>query len=369
MNPLLKRIEELSHLGSAFADVRIQQGLPIAMKTPLGWMDVMEEGATDPSQSGVSRHDIAALLEEIDPNWKSLLEVEKKIDRAITLGKRFRLRIAAYSLNAGTSLGMVIRIQDAVPVPIEESGLPFQITQMAEQTSGLILVCGPTGSGKTTTLACMADYINRTRTAHIVTIEEPIEYLQIPNKSMFTQREVGVDTNSFSDGVIQAMRQAPDVIIIGEIRDRDTCEAALRAALSGHLVLASTHGARAVGAIQRMFSYFPEEPGFVSLALQSALVGAVAQVLLPSVDGVSFVVATEVLAGKEQLVQDAIGDPSKLAAIDERLLKGAIKGQSSHFNVQLRQLVRDGKVAEKVALAASPAVLELAKALQPGSNS
>ena len=353
MNPILAQIDVLHDMGAAFADIRVQQGRPMMVKGPKGWCD------TDYVPTLI---DIMDFLGQADKDWQKFLAAEKQIDRSLRVGDRHRLRINAYTQDGGEHYGMVIRRQSVEPIPLSNIGLPVHIEVMTRATSGLILVNGPTGAGKTTTLAAIVDEINSSRAAHIVTVEQPIEYEFQEKQSVFTQREVGMDTHSFSDGVKAAMRQAPDVIMIGEIRDRDTCEAALRGALSGHLVLASTHGSRAVNAIQRMFSFFPEEPAFVSMALQNSLIGVIAQQLLPSTDGLSYVVAAEILNGRDKTVQDAIASPEKLGGLEESLRTGRIS-MSNHFNVHLRQLIQGNKVEVARTLAASPAMKELKDAL------
>jgi twitching motility protein PilT len=209
---------------------------------------------------------------------------------------------------------------------LNETGLPAAVRLLIEAPRGMILVAGATGSGKSTTMASMVDAINETKNAHIITIEDPIEYMFKRKKSIFSQREVGVDTPSFFDGVRDAMRQRPDVIVIGEIRDKDTAETALLAGESGHLVIGTLHAGSAAGAIQKLLNFFPSHERESKLqSLSGSMVGVISQILLPRADKQGYALATELLANHKQQYSKMIGDPEKLQSMLERKEDGVSK--------------------------------------------
>ena len=178
----------------------------------------------------------------------------------------------------------------------EELNLPNTIADFAALERGLVLVTGPTGSGKTTTQACMVNIINSTQSRHIITIEDPIEYIHMNKKSLIEQREVGTDTDSFSNALINALRQNPDVILVGEMRDIDTIHTALTAAETGHLVISTLHTNDAVQAIDRIIDVFPpHQQAQIRVQLSLSLQGIIAQQLIPRMDGRGLIVATEVM--------------------------------------------------------------------------
>jgi pilus retraction protein PilT len=197
---------------------------------------------------------------------------------------------ARYRVNLLTRLGrraaVLRRIAAQVP-DMEALGLPRVLLEgWLGRKAGLILVCGPTGSGKSTSVASMLDSINRNRAAHIVTVEDPVEYLFTPGKALITQREAGLDTAGFAEGLRRALRQSPDVIFVGEIRDRETAQIALQAAETGHLVLSTLHVSRAVEAVTRLRLLFPPaEREMISRVLSRELIGVLCQRLLPSKAG------------------------------------------------------------------------------------
>lgn len=177
-------------------------------------------------------------------------------------------------------------------------GIPDVLKNIANRKSGLILVTGPTGSGKTTTLTCLIDYINRTRQAHIIMIEEPVEYVHRSERSIISQREIGRDTDTFDGAVVDALREDPDIILIGEMRDKESISAALRAAETGHLVLSTLHTKGAANTITRITDVFPPEmQNLVRMQLSMSLLAVVSQQLIPRADGNGRVLASEVMIG------------------------------------------------------------------------
>lgn len=302
---LTAEIVELVNSEAVFTDLLIEEDKPIVAKCPGGWERV-------DSIPAATREDLAAVLGAIDTDWEAKIQ-DRSINRPLDL-TTWRLRINAYSAYGGARVMMAIRKIPAKPAPLKDTGLPESVRLMLNNPRGLILVNGATGSGKSTSLAAMVDAINETRSAHVITVEDPIEYTFERKKSVFSQREIGVDVPSFFEGVRDAMRQRPDVIVIGEIRDRDTAENAILAAESGALVIGTLHGNNATGAIQKLLGYFSAHERDAKLqALASTLIGVISQVLLPNEERNGWVLASELLFNHKQQCSNLLGDPEKLS--------------------------------------------------------
>ncbi|OLV17998.1 type IV pilus twitching motility protein PilT [Deinococcus marmoris] len=257
------------------------------------------------------------------------------------------------------SVGIVMRVvSDAIP-GFESLGLPTGVLQrLADAPRGLILVTGPTGSGKTTTLASLVDHINRTFAYNVITVEDPIEILHKNKKSIVVQREIGSDTRDFRTALKYAMRQDPDVIMIGEMRDKETVEAALSAAQTGHLVLSTLHTQDAVRSVNRIIDFFaPYERDQVRLQLAETLVGIVSQRLLRRADGVGRVLALEIMLNTP-LIQDYIKDEDKTPLIKDALMEDDIRGMHT-FDQHLAQLYRHNMISIDEAVAAATSAHEL----------
>jgi twitching motility protein PilT len=261
---------------------------------------------------------------------------------------RFRCNI----MRQRGSVGLVLRkVQSTIP-GFEELGLPPVVRRLAEYPRGLVLVTGPTGSGKTTTLACMVDHINETMAKHVVTIEDPIEVLHADKKSLINQREVGSDTADFHSALKRVLRQDPDVILIGEMRDTDTVETALRAAETGHLVFSTLHTTSATETINRVIDFFPPfQQRQVRMSLAGALRGVVSQRLVERLDGTGRVPAVEVLVTTGR-VFDKIVDEKATHEIEEIIADGSYYGMQT-FDQSLLDLYKQGLVGYREALAAS----------------
>ena len=222
------------------------------------------------------------------------LEDRWEFDLAHSVPGHARFRVNVYMQRGG--IGAAFR---AIPMRIrsfEELGIPPRVADLVLKPRGFVLVTGPTGSGKSTTLATMIDHINKHRTDHIITIEDPIEYLHTHGRSVINQREVGADTKSFATALKYILRQDPDVVLIGEMRDLETVSAALTAAETGHLVLATLHTQDAAQTIDRVIDVFPpHQQQQVRVQLAGTLQGIVSQQLLPTADGLGRAVATEIL--------------------------------------------------------------------------
>jgi twitching motility protein PilT len=227
------------------------------------------------------------------------------------------------------TVGMVIRVIPTQIRTFEELGLPPILKKIADEERGLVLVTGTTGSGKTTTLAAMIDHINRTRAMHVMTIEDPIEFLHRDNKSIVNQREVSTDTKSFAGALRSALRQDPDVILVGEMRDFDTIDTALLAAETGHLVFSTLHTLDATETITRIITvYPPHQQKQIRLQLASVLNAVVSQRLIPRADGTARVPAAEVMIGTP-FVRDCIVDKEKT-----HLIRSAIAQGTSQYGMQ-----------------------------------
>jgi twitching motility protein PilT len=252
-----------------------------------------------------------------------------------------RFRVNAFRQRG--SVGLVLRRVAAQAIPLAGLGVPPVIEQLALEHRGLLLVTGPTGSGKTTTLAGMIDHINNVRESHIVTIEDPIEVLHTDNRSMISQREVRLDTADFTTALRAAMRQDPDVILVGEMRDQETVKAALSAAETGHFVMSTLHTIDAAETISRIIDFFPpHEQKQVRLALAGSLRGIVCQRLVPRADGAGRCVVMEICVNTGRIA-DAISDPDKTSLITDLIKEGQYY-QMQTFDQHLVTLVRDGIV-------------------------
>ena len=229
------------------------------------------------------------------------------------------------------------------------------MTQLAQEMRGLVLVTGPTGSGKTTTLAAMVDHINHLRSCHIVTIEDPVEVLHKDDLAAIDQREVGFDTDSFSSAMRVVLRQDPDVILVGEMRDQETVAAALGAAETGHLVFSTLHTINATETINRIVDFFPpHQQSQIRLSLAGSLQGIVCQRLIPTIEGNSRVPALEVLVINGR-IQQAIIDPLLTGDIEAIVADGAYYGMVT-FDQSLATLLATGRIslAEAMATASNP---------------
>lgn len=269
---------------------------------------------------------------------------------------RFRVNICSQR----GSLALVLRAISAKIPTIDELGLPAVLADIALEERGLVLVTGITGSGKTTTLAAMLEYINTERGGKIVTIEDPIEFLYQNKKASIMQREVGSDTESFSKAMRAAMRQDPDIILVGEMRDRETIDAALKAAETGHLVFSTVHTTDVAKTVSRIVSYFEltEEP-VVRLRMAEALRAIISQRLLVRADGKGRVPAVEIMR-TTMTIRDCIENADKASGLRDYIEKGREQYGMQTFDQHLIELYRANKInlEEARAAATSPADFE-----------
>src|SRR3954469_25592205 len=242
---------------------------------------------------------------------QKILETRRSVDLSYSLPTIARFRVNVFFQRA--TLGAAFRLIPTQIKSLDELGLPPHLGALAEQPRGLVLVTGPTGSGKSTTLATLIDQINRTRNEHILTIEDPIEFLHWHRRCIVNQREIGEDATTFSEGLRAALRQDPDVILVGEMRDLETIATALTAAETGHLVFATLHTQSAPQTIDRIIDAFPsEQQEQVRVQLAATLQGVVTQNLIPTADGRGRVAALEIL-----LPDDAVRNLIRQAKIEQ----------------------------------------------------
>ncbi len=310
--------------------------------------------------------DTEAALEHVSEQQPKLLQEfaeEGEADFAYQLRGVSRFRVDAFRQRGSVSIAM-----RAIPYnvrTIDELGLPDVVRRLAEEPRGIILLTGTTGSGKSTTLAAMIDHINSTRARHIVTLEDPIEYLHSDKLSIINQREVGADTKGFAPAMRRVLRQDPDVILIGEMRDEETVRTALSAAETGHLVLSTLHTLDATETINRIIDFFPphlQQQARVMLA--STLKGALSQRLVPRIDREGRVACSEVMIVTGR-VKDLILNPEETGRISEVIAEGDFYDMQT-FDQALLGYVMDGVISEQVALetASSPHDFKLMLAAQ-----
>ncbi|MBI3316426.1 MAG: type IV pilus twitching motility protein PilT [Candidatus Omnitrophica bacterium] len=259
------------------SDIHITIGRPLSVR--------LHGVITSVGDKNLAPEDTEALAKEIttEEQRKRIDEVGG-IDFGFTFSEKARFRVSCYK-QKGT-YAIVLRQLPSKFYSFEQIGLPTQLTELLSRPRGLILVTGPTGSGKTTSLATMLNYINENFARHIITAEDPIEFMHPHKKSIVTQREVGEDVPSFSEAVVKALRQDPDVILIGEMRDINTMESAIRAAETGHLVFSTLHTTGAARTVDRIIDVFPaHQQSQIRVQLASTIVAVVSQTLLPRIDG------------------------------------------------------------------------------------
>jgi twitching motility protein PilT len=315
------------------SDLHVKVGSSPMIRLPKGLTRLDREPL-----SGVETQDIADGI--IPEDRKQRFSDTGEVDFAYSITHVGRFRVNVFRQRG--SVSMVLRKLRFGGPPFEEIGLPDTVRKIADEHRGLILVTGPTGSGKTTTLAAMIDYINKTKPVHIVTIEDPIEVLHRDEVAAINQREIGNDTQDFLVALRAALRQDPDVILIGEMRDTETVRAAIQAAETGHLVLSTLHTVDATETVNRVIDFFPPyQQKQVRLALAGTLRGIVCQRLVPTVDG-GRTPCLEILVNTGR-VAERIADPDKTNEIKDVIQEGGFYGMVT-FDQSLLALVKEGKV-------------------------
>lgn len=280
-------------------------------------------------------------------------------DFAVALPGVARFRVSAYKQRG--SLAAVIRVvQFTLPNP-EDINIPDTVLQLFKHTKGLILVTGPAGSGKSTTLACLIDRINESRTGHIITLEDPLEYLHNHKKSIVSQREISSDTESYVQALRAALRQSPDVVLLGEMRDYETINVAMTAAETGHLVISTLHTVGAANTIDRVIDVFPSNQQHqIRIQLSMILQAVVSQQLIPTTDG-SIVPAFEIM-----LVNSAVRNmirESKIHQVETVIQSSAAEGMVS-MDTSLLNLFKQGRITAETAIVHSTNSETMAKRVQ-----
>ena len=283
------------------------------------------------------------LREQIPPEQVSELKKTGSIDFAFEALGGLRIRAHAY-INRGM-ISLAIRVITSMRLDFESLYLPAVVSKMTQAQRGIILVTGATGSGKSTTVAAMLESINASRSAHVVTIEDPIEYVFEDNRSIFSQREIGQDVGSFALALRAALRQDPDVILVGEIRDMETAQTALHAAETGHLIISTLHTTDAVETVQRITAMFPgSERDMARRIFSNALVGLVSQRLVARCDTTGRVPAVEILVGNES-VREVLRDPNRLLEVRDLIEEGGTTYGMQSFDQSLMSHFEAGRIS------------------------
>jgi twitching motility protein PilT len=317
------------------SDLHIKAGAPPRLRVA-GSLRTLDD---EPSFTDRETRELAESI--MEPRILDVFNDRHEVDFAYSLPGTGRFRVNAYYQRSSVALAM--RRVRSGSTTVNELGLPDVVNRMAEEMRGLVLVTGPTGSGKTTTLAAMVDHINHLRSCHIVTIEDPVEYLHSDDLAAIDQREVGFDTDSFASAMRVVLRQDPDVILVGEMRDMETVSAALTAAETGHLVFSTLHTINATETINRIVDFFPtHQQTQVRVSLAGSLKGIICQRLIPTADGKNRVPVLELLVVNGR-IQQAIIDPLITGDIEGIVADGEYYGMTT-FDQSLVTLVANGTI-------------------------
>ncbi len=337
VNNLLK--SALAHKAS---DLHLKVGL-----NPIARVDGHLKHLTDLPK--INQEDAISIAFAIMSNvQKQRFKEKNEIDLAYSAAGLGRFRVNIFQQRGTISL--VFRVVPVKILTIEELSLPTVLEKLAMEHRGLILVTGTTGSGKSTCLSAMIDHINRNRNSNIITIEDPIEFLHRDRKSLVSQREIGADTESFSYALRSALRQDPDVILVGEMRDFETISTGLTAAETGHLVMSTLHTIDATETINRIISVFPPyQQKQVRLQLASVLKGIVSMRLVPKADGTGRVPAVEILIAT-QTIRECIIDPEKTRRIHDIVAAGSTQYGMQTFDQSLYDLFQKKLISNEEAL-------------------
>lgn len=350
-------LQEILRTGVArkASDIHLTIGMPPVFRINGQLMPLGHGPYSELREEKLTMQDTQSMAEEIlSREQLDRLNAEGEVDLSYTIPQLGRFRVNVFKQRHSVSIALRIIAQRIMT--LEELDLPPVVQHLATKPNGIVLVTGPTGSGKSTTLAAMLDYINSTRSCHIITLEDPIEYLHQHKKSIVNQREIGGDTQSFAKALRAAMRQDPDVILVGEMRDLETISTAITAAETGHLVFATLHTCDAAQTIDRIIDVFPSyQQQQVRVQLAGTLQGIVAQQLLPRLGGQGRVAAIEVMLatpairnlireGKTHQILSALQSGGKLGmqTMDSSLLKLYQAGHVSAEEALAKAIDPDG---------------------------
>ncbi|TMA42755.1 MAG: type IV pilus twitching motility protein PilT [Deltaproteobacteria bacterium] len=332
-------------VGRKASDIHLKTGAPPVFRVS-GTLTPWDEVAP------IDRDAMAALARALLKDYHGQrLERELQVDVGYGHPELGRFRVNVFYQRG--EIQAALRLIPARVRQIRELNLPPVIERIASERRGLVLVTGTTGSGKSTTLAAIIDYINRTVDRHIITIEDPIEYLHRDERSIVTQREIGADCLTFAAGLKGALRQDPDVILVGEMRDLETIETAILAAETGHLVMSTLHTLDAAETITRVIQAFPDhQRAQARLILASILKGCISQRLVPRADGAGMVPAVEVMVSTG-LVKECVQVPERTREIRDAIARGYVGYGMQTFDQSLMALWREGLITFDEALAQS----------------
>ena len=340
-------IEEILALaGQAGAsDVHLTTGLPPKMRLNGSLVTVPGFSDADDRMTGADTQ--AALREIMKEEQLRVFEERGEYDMSFSLKGEGRYRVNAFRQRGATALALRL-VSSRIPSP-EQLGVPASIIDLYRRKRGLVLVTGPTGSGKSTTLAAIIDKVNEYRDAHVITLEDPIEYLHRHKMSMVNQREIGQDTRSYADALRAALREDPDVILVGEMRDYETISVAVTAAETGHLVLSTLHTIGAASTVDRVIDVFPpHQQQQIRVQLSNVLEAVISQQLIPRADGMGRVAAFEVLhanAAIRNLIREG-----KTHQIPNIMQTNRRLGMIS-MDEAILQLLREGRITRQMAIA------------------
>ncbi len=324
------------------SDIHLKSGLPPMFRVDGALVPLKDGERMMPDEVQQMAFDI------MNPVQKARFDEHREADLAYGIAGLGRFRVNVFQ-QRGT-IGIVFRVIPFGVKTVDQLHLPKVVERISQEHRGLILVTGTTGSGKSTTLAAMIEQINSDRTCHIMTIEDPIEFLIRDRRSIVNQREIGVDTHSFANALRAALRQDPDVILVGEMRDFETIETALTAAETGHLVMSTLHTLDATETINRIISVFPpHQQKQVRLQLSAILKAVISQRLVPRADGKGRVPALEVLISTA-FTRELIGDKDRTKEITEAIAKGYSTYGMQTFDQSLMSLTKEGLVTYEEAL-------------------
>lgn len=324
------------------SDLHIKVGSPPIMR-------IIGELVPLTSENRISQQDAMKIAFAVmSPGQRESFKEKNELDLAYSVPGLGRFRCNAF-IQRGT-IGLVFRVIPMRIPTIEELYLPDVLKKISLEERGLILVTGTTGSGKSTTLAAMIDYINMNKTCNVVTIEDPIEYLHRDKKSIVNQREIGSDTESFGKALRSALRQDPDVILVGEMRDFETIQTALTAAETGHLVFSTLHTIDAAETVNRVIAVFPPyQQKQVRVQLASVLTGIISMRLMPKADGKGRVPAVEVLIATS-MIKDCIMDSDKTKLIPDTIAQGKVHYGMQTFDQSIFDFYKSGMITYEEAL-------------------
>ncbi|MFZ3071933.1 MAG: type IV pilus twitching motility protein PilT [Thermodesulfobacteriota bacterium] len=324
------------------SDVHIKAGLPPILRVHGELVPIKNHPRVAPDEAS------QCAMKLMNERQTETFRAMQQVDIAYSVPGLGRFRINVFQQRG--AVGIVLRVIPMVIKPFEELHLPRVLEKLAAEIRGLILVTGITGSGKSTTLASIIDHINNSHSAHIISVEDPIEFLHRDKKCIVNQREIGVDARSFSEALRGALRQDPDVIMVGEMRDMETIEIALTAAETGHLVLSTLHTIDAMETINRIVSVFPPyQQKQIRIQLAGVMKGIICQRLLPTKDGKGRVPAIEVLISTSR-VRECIEDKEKTKEIPDAITKGYTTYGMQTFDQSLLYLLHKDLISYDEAL-------------------